>query len=111
MIEGGEYYARAARDYLKARDESNAEKTLLAALERTPEQGDLYRDLAVKVYADRGDFDVADTVLEAGERNAVNMMPVYRGTTEVLTRREAARGDDAVPVGPRTEREEEDELP
>jgi tetratricopeptide (TPR) repeat protein len=93
-VEGGEYYARAARDFLKARDQANAEKALLAALERTPEQGNLYRDLAVKVYAERGDFDIADAVLEAGERNAVNMMPVYRGTTEVLTRREAARGSD-----------------
>ncbi len=116
--EGGTYYARAAKDYLKAKDEGSAERALLAALERTPEQGDLYRDLAVRIYAERGDFDTADTVLEAGERNAVNMMPVYRGTTEVLTRREAARSADVVgPVAPRhavasdTDDDGEDELP
>src|SRR5439155_17688572 len=41
---------RAARDYLKAHDHAAAEQAMLAALLRTPEQGDLYRDLAVDIY-------------------------------------------------------------
>jgi hypothetical protein len=45
----------------------------------------------VDVYAKRGDFDTAETVLEAGGRNATDMSPVYRGITEVLSRRELLR--------------------
>ncbi len=111
--EGGTYYARAATDYLKVHDAASAEHALLAALERTPEQGDLYRDLAVRIYAARGDFDTADLVLSAGERNAVNMMPVYRATTEVLSKRESAFGTNAVlPSAPHQPLQAaEDELP
>jgi len=89
------YFARAARDYLKARDPDSAEGALFAALFRTPEAGSLYRELAVGVYAARGDFETAATVLKAGERNALDMLPIYRGVTEVLTRRAAAENDHA----------------
>src|SRR5439155_5829545 len=51
---------RVARDYLKARDYAAAEQTLLAAVLRTPEQGELYRELAVEIYAARGDFLTAE---------------------------------------------------
>jgi hypothetical protein len=63
---------------------------LLAALEENPEQGRLYRDLAVEVYAARGDFVSAEKVLDAGERNALDMLPVHHGMTEFLERRAAA---------------------
>jgi tetratricopeptide (TPR) repeat protein len=89
------YLARAATDYLKAQDHPAAERALLAALAGTPESGNLYRKLAVEVYAARGEFDTAATVLKAGERNALDMLPVYRGVTELITRREAAEDDHA----------------
>jgi tetratricopeptide (TPR) repeat protein len=82
--------ARAAKNYLKVSDSEAAEKTLLTAITRTPEQGELYQRLAVDVYAHRGDFKMADTVLDAGERNAIDLVPVYRGVTEVLAKRESA---------------------
>src|SRR3989442_152502 len=88
--------ARAARDYLNAKDNAAAEQTLLAALVRTPEQGEIYRRLAVDIYAARGDFPSADGVLKAGERNALDMLPVYDGGTEVLTRRESQHVEDRV---------------
>jgi len=87
---------RAARDYLKARDYAAAEQTLLTALLRRPEQGDLYRDLAVDIYAARGDFSTAEGVLKAGERNAIDMLPIYDGVTEVLAKRESTRAGDFV---------------
>ena len=87
--QGGGQLARAAGDYLKAGDLGAAERTLRAALQQAPERGDLYRTLAVDVYAARGDFPAAESVLHAGERNAVDMLPVYEGVTEVLARREA----------------------
>src|SRR5439155_5353284 len=80
---------RAARDYLKVDDRAAAEQVLRAALQRAPERGDLYRTLAVDVYAARGDFPAAESVLQAGERNALDMLPVYEGVTEVLARRES----------------------
>ncbi len=95
-LEGSSNLAHAARNYLKAGDHAAAEKTLLAAMVREPEQGELYRDLAVEIYAERGDFLMAENVLEAGERNALDMLPVYAGVIQVLTRREVARPDDAV---------------
>src|SRR5439155_1063658 len=70
------------------------EQSLLAALTQAPERGDLYRTLAVDVYAARGDFSAAENVLHAGERNALDMLPVYHGVTEVLARRESTRGDE-----------------
>jgi tetratricopeptide (TPR) repeat protein len=91
---GAANLTRAARDYLKARDYAAAEQTMLAALLRTPEQGDLYRDLAVDIYAERGDFSTAEGVLKAGERDAIDMLPIYDGVTEVLARREATRVED-----------------
>jgi len=69
-------------------DRAAAEQVLRAALQRAPERGDLYRTLAVDVYAARGDFPAAESVLQAGERNALDMLPVYEGVTEVLGRRE-----------------------
>src|SRR2546422_1631906 len=71
--------ARAARDYLKADDKAAAEQVLRAALERAPERGDLYRTLAVDVYAARGDFPAAESVLQAGGRQAPAMAPGFEG--------------------------------
>jgi hypothetical protein len=90
-MDDADLLARAARNYLKADDTKAAEKTLLTAITRSPEQGALYRRLAVDVYAHRGDFAMADTILDAGERNAIDLVPVYRGVTEVLTKRETVR--------------------
>lgn len=86
--DGRVYLARAARAALRANDLDGAEETLLAALTRTPEQGRLYRDLALEVYAARGDFASAETVLQAGERNAVDLLPIHRGVSELVVRRE-----------------------
>ncbi|HEY2389522.1 MAG TPA: O-antigen ligase family protein [Candidatus Binatia bacterium] len=91
----GDYLARAARDYLKAKAGGPAEQTLLAALVGDPDQGDLYRKLAVDVYAARGDFANADTVLQAAQQNAVDLLSVYRGVNEVLSRRAASDDDHA----------------
>jgi len=93
--DGRALLARAARNALRSKDLQTAEETLLAALADTPEQGRLYRDLAVDVYAARGDFASAETVLAAGERNALDMLPVHRGMTEFLERRAAAEDDRA----------------
>ena len=87
--DGRMFLARAARNAIRARDLGTAETTLLAALADNPDQGRLYRDLAVEVYAARGDFADAETVLAAGERNAIDMLPVHRGMTEFLARRAA----------------------
>jgi Flp pilus assembly protein TadD len=91
--DGRALLARAAKNALRSKDLQAAEETLLAALADTPEQGRLYRDLAVDVYAARGDFASAETVLAAGERNALDMLPVHRGMTEFLERRAAAEDD------------------
>jgi hypothetical protein len=85
--------ARAARNALRVGDLGTAEEVLLAALAENPDEGRLYRDLAVGVYAARGDFASAETVLTAGERNALDMLPVHRGMTEFLERRAAAEDD------------------
>src|SRR5256885_16568693 len=84
--------ARAARDYLKADDKAAAEQVLRVALERAPERGDLYRTLAVDVYAARGDFPAAESVLQAGGGNALGKLPVYEGGTGGLARRETMGG-------------------
>jgi tetratricopeptide (TPR) repeat protein len=81
---------RAARNFLEAGEAATAEETLLAALLRTPERGELYRRLAVDVYAARGDYASAEQVLAGGERNAVDRMPVYDAVTTVIAGREAA---------------------
>src|SRR5207302_10637867 len=62
---GGALLARAARDYLHAHAAGPGEEHLLAALVADPDQGDLYRKLAVDVYAARGEFKTAETVLAA----------------------------------------------
>lgn len=93
--DGRAYLARAGRAALAARDLDGAEATLLAALTRTPEQGRLYRDLALGVYAARGDFESAETVLRAGERNAVDLLPIHRGVSELVVRRESSRRREA----------------
>src|SRR5207244_2140798 len=77
----GRRLARAARDYLEAGDRAGAERSLLDALLQSPGQGDLYRTLAVDVYAARGDFSAAENVLHAGVQNAFDMLPVYHGVT------------------------------
>ncbi len=82
--------AHAARNYLKANDPERAEEALLAALLRNPERGSLYQRLAVDIYAARGDFALAEKVLEAGERNAVDMLPVYAASADVIAKREQA---------------------
>jgi Flp pilus assembly protein TadD len=88
--------ARAANDFLKAGDPDAAQQALIAALKLTPEQGDLYRKLAVDVFAARGDFSSAEQVLRVAQLNSQDMIPVYRGLTKVLTMRESARFDAAV---------------
>lgn len=85
--------ARAAADYLRAGDRASAESALLAALRQNPEHGDLYRALAVDIYAAARDFDTAERVLAAGEQHAIDMLPVYQGVTQVLAQREQARGE------------------
>lgn len=90
--------AHAATDFLKGGDAEAAQQALIAALKLTPEQGDLYRKLAVEVFAARGDFASAEQVLRVAQQNSQDMIPVYRGLTKVLTMREAARSD--AEVGP-----------
>jgi tetratricopeptide (TPR) repeat protein len=79
---------RAARNYLKVGDTARAEQALLAALARNPERGSLYKRLAVEIYGARGDFGLAEEVLAAGERNAVDLLPVYDASAAVITKRE-----------------------
>jgi hypothetical protein len=100
-VDGATRLAHAARDHVKAGEPTRAEQALLTALLRTPDQGELYRVLAVDVYGARQDFDTADQVLSAGERSAVDILPVYEGVTQVLAQREAARFDAPVPPAPR----------
>ncbi len=78
----------AARNYLRAGDPVRAERALLAALERNPERGSLYKRLAVEIYGARGDFGQAEQVLAAGERNAVDLLPVYDASAAVIAKRE-----------------------
>jgi hypothetical protein len=104
---GGARLARAARDHLKAGDRDAAERALVAALLRAPERGDLYRDLAVEVYGARGDFDTAESVLRAGERNALDVVPVYQGVTRMLAQRQSARVEAFVAATLRVEGEAE----
>jgi hypothetical protein len=85
-----ESLGRAARNYLKAKDAVRAEESLLAALLRNPERGSLYQRLAVEVYVPRGDFALAEKVIEAGERNAVDMLPIYSASADVIAKREEA---------------------
>ena len=80
----------AARNYLKANDPARAEESLLAALLRNPERGSLYQRLAVDVYVPRGEFVLAEKVIEAGERNAVDMIPIYSASSDVIAKREQA---------------------
>jgi len=79
---------RAAHNYLKVGDTVRAEQALLAALGRNPERGSLYKQLAVDIYGARGDFGRAEAVLTAGERNAVDLLPVYDASVAVITKRE-----------------------
>jgi tetratricopeptide (TPR) repeat protein len=88
--------ARAAANFLQAGDAPAAQEALIAALKLTPERGDLYRRLAVDVFAARGDFASAEQVLRVAQQNSQDMIPVYRGLTRVLSMREAARFADAV---------------
>jgi len=54
----------------------------------------------VDVYAARGAFPAAESVLHAGERNALDMLPVYEGVTEVLGRRESMAMEKLVSAAP-----------
>jgi thioredoxin-like negative regulator of GroEL len=94
--DGAVRLAHAARDSVRAGDHAAAEQALLTALLRTPERGELYRLLAVDVYGARKEFETADRVLHAGQRSAVDILPVYEGVTQVLAQREAARFDEPV---------------
>ncbi len=85
-----ESLGHAARNYLKANDPTRAEEALLAGLLRNPERGSLYQRLAVDIYTPRGDFALAEKVLEAGERNAVDMLPIYAASADVISKREQA---------------------
>jgi O-antigen ligase len=85
-----ESLGHAARNYLKAKDPARAEESLVAALLRNPERGSLYQRLAVEVYVPRGDFALAEKVIEAGERNAVDMLPIYSASSDVIAKREEA---------------------
>jgi O-Antigen ligase len=85
-----ESLGHAARNYLKASDPVRAEEALLAALLRNPERGSLYQRLAVDVYVPRGEFVLAEKVIEAGERNAVDMIPIYSASSDVIAKREQA---------------------
>jgi hypothetical protein len=98
--DGATFLAHAARDHVKAGDRDAAERTLLAAVVRTPERGELYRQLAVDVYGARRDFETAERVLQAGERSAVDILPVYDGVTDVLSQREQARFEEAAAGDP-----------
>jgi O-antigen ligase len=82
--------SQAARNYLKANDPRRAEEALLAALLRNPERGSLYQRLAVDIYGARGDFASAEQVLKAGEHHAVDMLPVYSASADVIAKREQA---------------------
>lgn len=97
---GAAKLARAANDYIQAGDRASAESALLAALRQNPDDGDLYRALAVDVYAAQNDFPTADRVLDAGQEHALDMLPVYLGVTQVIARRERARVDRAVVAEP-----------
>lgn len=88
--------ARAAANFLQAGDAGAAQEVLVAALKLTPERGDLYRRLAVDVFAARGDFASAEQVLRVAQLNSQDMIPVYRGLTRVLSMRESARFAAAV---------------
>src|SRR5262249_3976459 len=85
-----ESLGHAARNYLKANDPARAEEALLAALLRNPERGSLYQRLAVDIYTPRGDFALAEKVLEAGERHAGDMLPIYSASADVPPKREPA---------------------
>jgi hypothetical protein len=87
----GMLLARAARDWLRAGDLRAAERVFVAAIRQAPERGDLYRRLAVDIYAARGDYATADGILQAGQRHAADPVPVYRGVLELLAQREAAK--------------------
>jgi O-antigen ligase/tetratricopeptide (TPR) repeat protein len=80
----------AARNYLKVNDLERAEEALLAALLRNPERGSLYQHLAVDVYTVQCNFPLAEKAVEAGERNAVDMLPVYNASADVIAKREDA---------------------
>jgi O-antigen ligase len=94
----------AARDYLKVNDLERAEEALLAALLRNPERGTLYQRLAVDVYTVQGNFELAEKVVEAGERNAVDMLPVYDASSAVLAKREQAWSERVASPEPGPER-------
>ena len=103
--------ARAASNFLQAGDAPAAQEALIAALKLSPERGDLYRRLAVDVFAARGDFASAEQVLRVAQQNSQDMIPVYRGLTRVLSMRESARFAAAVrdPGPPEAEAEQPDD--
>jgi O-antigen ligase/tetratricopeptide (TPR) repeat protein len=84
----GRFLRHAASQYLKAGDFVAAERVLTEQLAHTPDDGELYRLLAVEVYAVQRDFDAADLVLTAGRQNSAHLLPIYRGIREILTLRQ-----------------------
>jgi Tfp pilus assembly protein PilF len=87
-IDDEDLLGRAAVNYLTGGDFVSAERVLTEQLIRMPENGELYRLLAVDVYAEQEDFDTADVVLSTGQRRSADLLPIYRGMREVLTLRQ-----------------------
>jgi tetratricopeptide (TPR) repeat protein len=79
------YLRQAAANHLAAGNSVAAERALTEQLARTPDDGELYRVLAVDVYAARRDFDAANLALSAGHRHSTDLLPIYQGMREVLT--------------------------
>lgn len=89
-VEDVRLLTRSANDHLVVRNYDGAEKALLAALVLAPDQATIYRDLATRVYAPRGDYERADAVLDAGRRNAADLLPLHRAMSDLLDLRKQA---------------------
>ncbi len=89
-VEDVRLLTRSANDHLVVRNYDGAERALLAALVFAPDQALIYRDLATRVYAPRGDYERADVVLDAGRRNAADLLPLHRAMSELLDLRKQA---------------------
>ena len=95
-----DYLTRASRDHLVGKNYAGAEKCLLAALTLAPDQAQIYQSLATEVYAPRGQFEMADAVLDTGRRNAADLMPLYRSMSELLNLRKANERAVVLPANP-----------
>ena len=84
------FLRRAAADHLSVKDYASAERALLAAMLLAPDQATIYTSLATQVYAPLGEYDRADSVLDAGRRNAADLLPLHRSMSELLNLRKSA---------------------